>query len=308
MTNQATKMVFMGSPEVAARTLRELAKAGFEFDAVVTQTDKPQGRKKELTPTPVKIAATELNIPVFEPKNKLEVEEIVEKLCPDLVLVVAFGMILTKKAIEIPKFGIINTHFSLLPQYRGAAPYAAAILNGDKVTGTTIMQMSEGLDEGDVIEQKKYIMTGKETSHELLDKLTDLSIEALKETLPKWICGEAKGTPQQGEPTYFPSIKKEAGHIDFETQTAEQIERMSRALTPWPGVYTFFNNKKLDLYEISISDSNLKPGEIAEENEKIFFGTKQGAISPAYLKIEGKNKITAKEFIRGYPEFARSIL
>lgn len=301
------KIIFMGSPKVAAETLDGLVKAGIKIDTVITRPDKPQGRSGELRPTPVKILAQKFQIPVFEPKNKAELVETVQKIQPDLAIVVAFGMILPQEALDIPKFGMINIHYSLLPKYRGAAPYIDAILNGDKETGVTLSKIVLELDAGDIIDQKRINLTGNETTESLLSELTKIGTKMLISDLPKYLKGEIELRPQIGTPSFTKMIKKEDGRVDWTNETAEEIERKSRAYSPWPGLYSFWNNKKIDFYDLKVNLEEQEPGKVMVRDGNIIIGTKKGSVLVGALKIEGKNKVTAEEFLRGYPNIIDAI-
>jgi methionyl-tRNA formyltransferase len=302
-------IVFMGTPEIAAVVLRKMLESQIKPMAVITRPDKPKGRGGQISESPVKVLALEKEIPVFQPLNKAELTEVTEELKPDLVIVAAFGMMLPEAVFETPKFKAINVHPSLLPLYRGPAPIEGPILNGDAKTGVTIMLISAGMDEGDILAQEEISLSGAETAPELEKKLADLGAKMLTEIIPKWVSGEIKAKKQDNaKATYTKLIKKEEGKIDWENETAEDIEKKSRAFQPWPGVFGFWNGKKLDFYDIEISGEKVKPGSVTEKDGKILIGTKTTAISPAQIKIEGKNKITAAEFLRGYPDFPGSKL
>jgi methionyl-tRNA formyltransferase len=314
MTNQIQnsklKRVFMGTPEISAIVLESLINSDYKPFSVVTRPDKPTKRSKEPQESPVKTLAQENGIALFQPNTKLELEDYICSEKPDLIVVAAFGMIITKKTLEVPKFGAINVHPSLLPKYRGPWPIGAPILNGDAKTGTTTMLMSEGMDEGDVLTQVEIPLTGHESTPELTDILANLSTKLLLETLPEWINGHLTPRRQDdSQATYTKMAKKEDGHVDWSKQSADEIERMSRAYQDWPGTFTFWNDKKIDLYDISIlAETNLGAGEVSMIDSKLAIGTKNGAISPAFLKIEGKNKVTSADFLRGYPDFIGSNL
>jgi methionyl-tRNA formyltransferase len=303
------KIVFMGTPEIAATVLRKLLESGIKPQAVVTRPDKPKGRGGQISESPVKQLAIKKNIPVFQPLNKAELAEITSELKPDLVIVAAFGMMLPDAVFETPKFKAINVHPSLLPLYRGPAPIEGPILSGDKKTGVSIMLISAGMDEGDILVQEEVTLSGAETAPELEKKLADLGGKMLVEVIPEWINGIVKPVKQDdSKATYTKLIKKEEGKINWESESAEDIERKSRALEPWPGVYSFWNAKKIDFYDIEISDQKLKPGMVAVKDGKILVGTKTTGVSPAALKIEGKNKISSADFLRGYQNFLGSKL
>jgi len=307
--NSAPRVLFMGTPHIAAVILESLTKSPYKPSIVVTRPDKPRRRSKAEIESEVKTLALKNHINVFQPQNKIELEVFTLKEKPDLIIVCAFGMIITKKTLDAAKFGAINIHPSLLPKYRGPSPITAPILAGDRKIGTTIMLMNEKMDEGDIIAQKEISLDGQETTPQLTEKLAIISAQLLVETLPRYLEGKIKPQPQNhNKATYTKIIKKEDGKINFQKQTAVEIERMSRAFSPWPGVFAFWKNKKLDLSEIKVHNLPLEPGKITTHKNEILIGTKEGVIEPKYLKIEGKNKIAAEEFLRGYPNFKNSTL
>lgn len=299
----------MGTPQIATTILTSLIRSPYRPYMVITRPDKPKGRDKKNSLPEVKILAQKNKIPILQPQNKLELEQIIVKEKPDLIIVCAFGMIITKKTIDTAKFGAINVHPSLLPKYRGPSPIMAPILNGDAQTGTTIMLMNEHMDEGDILAQKSLPLTGKETTPELTQKLSHLSSSLLLETLPLYLSDQIKPQKQNHSyASYTKILKKEEGKIDWHNMTAEEIERMSRAYIPWPGIYTFWNGKKIDLFEIKVQELSLEPGKVVVHKSDILIGTKKGAILPQKLRVEGKNKISSAEFLRGYPQIKDSIL
>lgn len=307
--NLKMKIVFMGTPEIGAQLFESLVSLGIDFSAVITNPDKPKGRGKEISMSPVKITAIKNNIPVFEPKNKSELTDSIKKLTPDLVIVGAFGTMIPNEALTIPKFGMINFHPSLLPEYRGPSPITTPIINNDPKTGVTIMFVSEGMDEGDIIDQKEIKLTSNETFSNLSAKLVELGAKMIAEIIPLLIKNEVKRTPQDdSRATYTKKVEKKDGQINWKDQTAEEIERMSRAYESWPGVYSFWNGKKINFYKISVSNKKVASGHISSDDKDIIIGTKDGSIKLNSLKIEGKNKITAEEFSRGYQNFIGSNL
>lgn len=307
--NYNLKTIFMGTPEIGARILQALIDAGYQINSVVTRMDKPKGRHGEPEKSPVKILAEKHHLKLFQPKNKLELEEYVISQKPDLIVVTAFGMIITGPTLDAAKLGAINVHPSLLPLYRGPAPISGPILAGDKKTGTTIMLMNEKMDEGDILAQKEYPLTGQETTPNLTETLAKISADFLLPTLPKYLAGQIKPQKQDdAAATYTKMVKKEDGHLNFENQTAADIEKMSRAYTPWPGVYAFWNGKKLSLFDISTANLPLSPAKVTTHGDEILIGTKEGVIIPHFLQLEGKNKIAAAEFLRGYSSIKSSIL
>ncbi len=299
----------MGTPEIGARILQALIDDGYQINAVVTRIDKPKGRHGEPEKSPVKLLAEKHHLRIFQPQNKLELEKFVVSEKPDLIVVTAFGMIITKLTLEAAKFGAINVHPSLLHEYRGPAPISGPILAGDKITGITIMLMDEKMDEGDVLAQKEYPLTGKENTPDLTATLTNISAELLLKTLPEFLSGQIKPQAQNHTAaTYTKMVKKEDGHVKWHEQEAPEIEKMSRAFQPWPGIYGFWNGKKIDFYDIKMTDLPLEAGKVTTHGDEILIGTKNGVIIPGFLKLEGKNKVTAAEFLRGYPEFKGSKL
>lgn len=299
----------MGSPKIAADILEYIIKSGIKISAAITRPDKPKGRGKELVLTDVKQISQKAGIPVFTPTNKAELTELVENLKPDMVIVAAFGMMLPPAVFDTPKYKALNVHPSLLPKYRGPAPIEAPILNGDTETGVSIMLISEGMDEGDILAMGKLTLKGTENSPELEKKLANLGGKLITDVIPKWVNGEIAPLKQtDSDATYTKMLKKDDGKIDWENQTASQIEKLSRAFTPWPGIYTFWNGKKLDFYNIEVINYKLEPGKVELRNSRILIGTKEKSISPKMLKIEGKNKVTADDFIRGYSNFIGSNL
>lgn len=309
----------MGTPEISVIILEQLlcpparseAKegSGFHIKAVFTRPDKPKGRSKKPAKSEVKLLAEIRNLPIKQPKNKDELAKEVAKLKPDLIVVAAYGMILPKEVLDAPKYGALNVHPSLLPLYRGPAPISAPILAGDKKTGVTIIKMDARMDEGDILAQEEVGLVGTETTPQLTERLAEFGGKMLVDVIPKWINGEIQLKKQDHtKATYTKMIKKEDGKIDFARETAEEIEHQSRAFLPWPGIHTFWNNKKLDLYEIETSDKKIQAGKVEKSGNGFAVGTKKGAISPRYVKLEGKNKVPAPDFLRGYPDFICSIL
>lgn len=295
----------MGSPEIGATILNNLLKRGVIINSVITQPDRPCGRGCAPKETPVKSLAKKTGIKTYEPKSKEELTKTISKIMPDLCIVAAYGMIIPKKALDIPKYGMINFHPSLLPKYRGPSPITAAIINGDKTTGVSIIKVTENIDAGPIILQKKIKITKKETTESLSQKTAHTGSGMIYEALKKELFLK-KNEIEQNEKhaTYTKIIKKENGLIDLSKQTSAEIERMSRAYCPWPGVYFYCNGKKIDLFGIKIDKKiSLAMGKIAKKNDTLYIGTKKYAISPTLLKIESKKTQTAKEFICGYKNF-----
>jgi methionyl-tRNA formyltransferase len=302
-------IIYLGSPDISADVLERLIIGGLKISAVVTRPDKPKGRSNRPEKTPVKIFAESRNIPVFEPQNKAELTEVFMKLKPDLGIVAAYGMIIPKEALNIPKYGLINFHPSLLPLYRGPDPIAMPIMCGEIKTGVSIITVSEGMDEGDILAQEDFPLTGIETTPELEKSLSALGAKMLLSLVPKYIKGAVKPKPQDHtKATYTHLMKKEDAEIFWDKYWAKGIEQAYRAFTPWPGIYSYFKGKKIDFYDIDVVSGKFKPGVVINMDGRILIGTLKGAIAPKYLKLEGKNKVTAEEFIRGYPDFINTNL
>lgn len=305
--------IFFGTPKFAETILKGLLKNGHKPACVVTAPDKPVGRKQEITPPPVKVLAEKEGVPVLQP-NKFDenVKKELKKNKPDLFIVAAYGKILSKDILDIPKHGSLNVHPSLLPKYRGPSPIHYAILEGDTVTGTTIMLMDEKMDHGPILAQEKLKIDQTDTTATLTDKLADHGISVLSKIIDPYISGAI--TPKEQDHTdasYTHIIEKSDGHINW-NNSASFIERQSRALTPWPGVFTYWNDKRMKITSVNIAKDVggiVKPGEvIRHNNETLAIGTKQGIVIPGKLQIEGKKEQDAEKFLDGYPDIIGSIL
>ena len=258
------KVIFMGTPDFSVGTLEALVRAGHEVVLAVTQPDKPKGRGKEVSFSPVKEKALELGIPVFQPRKIREKESVLElgKYEADVMVVIAFGQILPKEILTMTRYGCINVHASLLPKYRGAAPIQWAVIEGETVSGVTTMQMDEGLDTGDMIEKAEVVLDAKETGGSLHDKLAAEGAKLCVSTLDKIEKGTAVFTSQGESPTaYAKQLDKKLGEIDW-TWPADKIERLIRGLNPWPSAYTMWEDKVMKLWEAEVvrEDSELAPG------------------------------------------------
>ncbi len=300
------KVVFMGTPDFAVATLQKIIDCGHEVAAVVTQPDKARGRGKAVTYSPVKEKAMEYNLPVYQPIKARDPEfvEILKGIAPDVIVVVAFGQILPKSILDIPPYGCINVHASLLPKYRGAAPIQWAVINGDEVSGVTTMYMGEGLDTGDMILKQEVVLDKEETGGSLFDKLTTIGADLLVETLVQLENGTAVRLPQDhsqaGE--YARMLDKHMGNIDF-TKDAVVIERLIRGLNPWPSAYTALDGKTLKVWKAKVIDKEYEgtPGEIVEITKDGFvIKTGKGALKVGELQLEGKKRMTTDAFLRGY--------
>jgi methionyl-tRNA formyltransferase len=295
------RIVFFGTPEFAVPSLKILAQVkGIEILSVVTQPDKAVGRKQEMTFPDVKKAALELKLPIIQPRTKKELEEALKDIKADFFIVIAYGMILTEKILNMPKYGVINVHASLLPKYRGASPIQECLLNGDKETGISIMKISKGMDEGDIFLIKRVPIENEDTTTTLFSKLAVTSSVILPLVLSDIVKGILSPLPQNNQKaTYCRKIEKEDGKINW-NKTAEEIKNMIRAYTPWPNVYTELSGKKIKILEAEISKDDLPPGKIALENNIIKIGTKKGSLIPKKIQLEGKSPMDIKNFLNGY--------
>jgi methionyl-tRNA formyltransferase len=295
------RTVFMGSPDFALPTLKKLSEVT-NLVGVVTQPDRRAGRGKSLTPPPVKILAEELEIEVFQPVS-LRKQDAFDKLInwqPDLIVVAAFGQILRQNVLELPKFGCINVHASLLPRWRGAAPINAAILHGDYETGITIMQMDAGLDTGPILARKSIPILPEDNAGTLFDKLSQLGGDFLAETLPKYIAGELSPTPQPEEgSSYAPMLSKKDGDLDF-NKSAEVLARQVRGYYPWPGCFTHFNEKLLKVHQAhEISSTKGQPGQRLVVDGFPAIATSNGALVLDTVQPAGKKRMSGEVFLNG---------
>lgn len=299
------KIVFMGTPEFASVALQGLINEGHDVVLVITQPDKPRGRSKKLIASEVKQLALENGIEVVQPKRiKKDVETIdkIRNLNPDVIIVAAFGQILPKEVIEIPKYGCINIHASILPKYRGAAPINWSIINGEKVTGVTIMQMDEGLDTGDIIEQEEIFIDDEMDCIELTDELASLGIHLLSRVLNN-INKIKKVKQNDNESSYAPMLNKELGKIDF-NKSAEEIHNLIRGIVSWPTATAVIKGKNIKFFKSFYSKvkSDAKNGEVIEK-DKHQFGIKCGLDSILYVRevqLEGKKKMPVSAFLQGF--------
>lgn len=298
------KVIYMGTPDFSVGALEAIIKAGHEVVLVVTQPDKPKGRGKAMQASPVKECALSHGIEVFQPTKIRESEnvEYLRKFGADIFVVAAFGQILPKSILDMPKYGCVNIHASLLPKYRGAAPIQWAVINGDEVTGVTTMLMNEGIDTGDMIAKKQVRLAEDETGGSLFDRLADTGAELIVETMKMLEEGTAEFTPQNSEEaTHTSMISKELGSIEWSKPAAE-IERLIRGLNPWPSAYTRLKGKtfkiwKAQVVEVSSSD---KPGTIIKiGKDELLVQTGEGALSLIEVQLEGKKRMDVASFLRG---------
>lgn len=299
------KVIFMGTPDFSVGTLKALVEAGHEVVLAVTQPDKPKGRGGKMQYPPVKETALELGIPVFQPKKVRDPECIEElrKYHADIMVVIAFGQILPKEILEMTPYGCVNVHASLLPAYRGAAPIQWAVINGEKVSGVTTMQMDEGLDTGDMIMKTEIVLDEKETGGSLHDKLAESGAKLCVQTL-KALEDKTATWEKQGEsPTeYARMLDKKLGDIDW-SQEAVSIERLIRGLNPWPSAYTGWNGKVMKIWEAEVIEEDTKEeyGMIVRvEKDGFCVQTGSGLLKVLALQIPGKKRMEADAFLRGY--------
>lgn len=299
------RIVFMGTPDFAVPVLRRLISEGYEIAAVVTQPDRPRGRKKVLTPPPVKVEAEKHGIAVVQPDKIREPQQLEKVLTykPDMVITAAFGQILPKALLEAPKYGCINVHASLLPEYRGGAPIHHAIIDGKRETGVTIMYMAEKLDAGDILTQTAVSIEEEDNVGTLHDKLSEAGAELLSETLPKLIAGEIEPVQQDdSKATFAPNIKREDERIDW-AQGGTAIYNRIRGLDPWPGAYTYYNGQILKIWGAKKATSTEKvlPGTVINIIEDGFL-VQSGddiAIRVTELQPAGKKRMKAAQFLKG---------
>ena len=301
------KAVFMGTPDFAVPTLQKMVDMGIEITAVVTQPDKAKGRGKKVIYSPVKECALAHDLPVYQPVRIRKEPEFIQTLRdmqPDVIVVVAFGQILPKEILDIPRLGCVNVHASLLPKFRGAAPIQWSIIDGEEVTGVTTMLMDVGLDTGDMLLKAEIPMDPKETGGSLHDKLAAVGGELLEKTLIGLEAGtivpEKQDDSQAGE--YARMLDKELGHIDF-NQPAVVIERLIRGLNPWPSAYTYIDGKTLKIWEAEVLDRNYgcEYGEVAEVTRNcLIIQTGIGALSVKSVQLQGKKRMDIAAFLNGY--------
>lgn len=300
------RIVFMGTPDFSVPALKALVEAGHEVAAVVTQPDRPRGRGKELQMTPVKVQALAYGIPVYQPEKVKDPAfvEILRNLQPEVIVVIAFGQILSRDILDLPPYGCINIHASLLPKYRGAAPIQWAVIDGEKETGVTTMMMDVGLDTGDMLEKTIIPLDPKETGGSLFDKLSQAGGPLILSTLEKLKAGTAVRTPQTDEDsTYAKMLTKSLGQIDWSMEAAA-IERLIRGLNPWPSAYTFVHGKTLKIWDADVlkeSSDGAAPGQIIRTDpHSLIVAAGEALLSIRELQLEGKKRMDVETFLRGY--------
>ena len=301
------KIVFMGTPDFAQKSLEALYNAGHEILAVVTNIDKPKGRGMKLVESPVKEYAKSKNLTIFQPekvRKNIEFIEQIKKLEPDVICVVAYGKILPSEILEIPKLGCINVHASLLPKYRGAAPIQWAVLNGDKTTGVTTMYMDIGMDTGDMILKQEVEIGENETTGELWDRLAIIGADLLVKTLKQIEKGTAPRIKQSDDFTMAPMLNKEISKIDWKEKTAKQIKNLVRGLNPIMGAYSYLNGKKIKFWKVEVekdTNSNQENGTVIKANDKegLYIKAKDGVLKIIEIQGENAKRMNANDFLRG---------
>ncbi len=299
------KIMFMGTPEIAATALSRLIDDGHNIVAVVTREDKPRGRGNVMMPTPVKKLALECGISVYEPKSLKDeaFAALLSEICPDLIVVVAFGKILPKSVLDYPKYGCINLHVSLLPKYRGAAPMQRAIINGDSETGVTVMYMNEGLDTGDIISVEKFPIGNEDNFEDIHDRSALAGGALLSKTITEIFRDEAKRTPQNdADATYAAKIEKADCKLDF-TKSAKELDFLIRGITPIPGAFCYLNGKMLKIAKAYPIDVCGRCGEVlslsGNGDGEFVVACGNGALRVTAVIPEGKGKMSAGDFVRG---------
>ena len=301
------KIVFMGTPDFAEKSLEDVYNAGHEILAVVTNPDRPKGRGMKMVASPVKEFAVSKNLKIYQPekvRKNVEFIEEIKKLEPDVICVVAYGKILPKEILEIPKLGCINVHGSLLPKYRGAAPIQWAVINGEKVTGVTTMYMDVGMDTGDMILKEKTEIAPDETTGELWDRLAKIGADLLVKTLEQIENKTAPRIPQGEDFSMAPMLDKEMSKIDWESKTAQEIKNLVRGLNPIMGTYAYLNRKKIKIWKVDVVKANsedTKNGTVLKSDSKdgLYIKAKDGVIKVLEIQGENAKRMNIQDFLRG---------
>ena len=295
------RIIFAGTSQFGIPTLEKLLSLNYQLATVVTQPDKPVGRKQVLTPSPIKVWALKHNIPVEQPEKIGQLQTQISDLKPDLLLVAAYGQIIPKAILDLPRFGSINIHGSLLPKYRGASPIQSAILNGDKETGITLIKMDEQMDHGPIIAKEVLRLSGIETFPELYEKLSHVSAELVSKALPEWFSGRVKAAEQiHTHATYTKLLKRDDGRLDW-SSNAREIDQKIRALNPEPGTYTTLDGKTVKILAAEIlNESKIElPGKIYNRSGELAVKCLDGSILIKELQPEGKKPMSGKDFLNG---------
>ena len=301
------KIVFMGTPDFAEKSLEAVYNAGHEILAVVTNPDRPKGRGMKMVASPVKEFAVSKNLKIYQPekvRKNVEFIEEIKKLEPDVICVVAYGKILPKEILEIPKLGCINVHGSLLPKYRGAAPIQWAVINGEKVTGVTTMYMDVGMDTGDMILKEKTEIAPDETTGELWDRLAKIGADLLVKTLEQIENKTAPRIPQGEDFSMAPMLEKEMSKIDWESKTAQEIKNLVRGLNPIMGTYSYLNGKKIKIWKVDVVEANsedTRNGTVLKSDSKdgLYIKAKDGVIKVLEIQGENAKRMNIQDFLRG---------
>ena len=301
------KIVFMGTPDFAEKSLEAVYNAGHEILAVVTNPDRPKGRGMKMVASPVKEFAVSKDLKIYQPekvRKNVEFIEEIKKIEPDVICVVAYGKILPKEILEIPKFGCINVHGSLLPKYRGAAPIQWAVINGEKVTGVTTMYMDVGMDTGDMILKEETEIVPDETTGELWDRLAKIGADLLVKTLEQIENKTAPRIPQGEDFSMAPMLDKEMSKIDWESKTAQEIKNLVRGLNPIMGTYSYLNGKKIKIWKVDVVEANsedTKNGTVLKSDSKdgLYIKAKDGVIKVLEIQGENAKRMNVQDFLRG---------
>ena len=309
------KIVFMGTPDFAEESLKAIYEAGHEIVAIITNPDRPKGRGMKMIPSPVKEFATEKGLRIFQPEKVKNNEEFVKELKalqPDAICVVAYGKILPKEILDIPPYGCINVHASLLPKYRGAAPVQWAVLNGDKITGVTTMYMDDGMDTGDIILKESVEIGEEKTTGELWDRLKVIGGKLLVETLRQIEKGIAPREKQGEDYTVAPMLSKDMAKIDWNSKNAEELKNLVRGLNPIMGAYTFWKGKKIKFWKVQVVEEDkiqvenlsfLKNGTVilSDPKEGIYIKCKEGILKVLEIQGENSKRMSIQDYLRGNP-------
>lgn len=301
------KIVYMGTPDFAVAPLQALLRAGHEILCVISQPDRPAGRKMELRPTAVKAAALAAGLPVWQPERIREAAclEKLSAMAPELIVVTAYGQLLPREVLELPRYGCLNVHASLLPAYRGAAPIQWAVINRDRVSGVSIMQMDEGLDTGAVLARREVVLAPDETGGSLFDRLSEAGAELLAETVAALPSGRltAEEQPAESPTAYARMLTRADGELDWRME-AGRLEALIRGLDPWPSAGTRLHGKKLKVWKAAVcgTESGMSPGTVtAAGPEGILVQTGKGQLLLTEVQPEGKKRMKAADFLRGHP-------
>lgn len=306
------RILFMGTPDYALPSLRNLLEGGYEVVGVVTQPDRPKGRKQLLTPPPVKEFALAHRLPVYQPEKirKAEALDQILSLKPDLIVTAAYGQILPKRLLDSPRYGAVNVHASLLPKYRGAAPIHYAIMHGEVKTGATLMMMTPELDAGDILAQEEVRIGRRDTAGDLFSVLAEMGGRLLLKTLPEYLAGRITPVPQDHtQATYAPTLKKEDERLDF-SLSAKQLYNRIRGLNPWPVAYATLNGERIKIWwsETVAGEAGEAPGTILSAAPAgIDVATGEGILRLTEIQPAGKKRMTAEEYLRGNQSLAKGM-